>query len=64
MTRTAAGMSPEELSLMDARIAGSEAGQRGLAASLNPYQDFTPEHGAWEEHRLQALAQSCARLVA
>lgn len=62
--RRAAGTSPEELSLQDARIAGAEAGMRGTAASLNPYQDYTPEHDEWERARLQALSQSLARLVA
>lgn len=53
-------VSAAELSLMDAAIDGSKAGQRGLSASLNPYQDDTPEHAEWERCRLQALGQSAA----
>lgn len=62
--RRASGISAEQLSLMDARIAGAECGQRGSPASWNPYQDFTPEHHEWERCRLQALSQTLARLVA
>lgn len=64
MTRTAYGMSPEELSLQDAGIAGAQAGQRGFGASLNPYQDDTPEYLEWDRCRLQALAQKLAGCVA
>lgn len=63
MTRTAYGISPEELSLQDAAIEGARAGQMGFGASLNPYQDNTPEHASWEDARMQALAQRCARAV-
>lgn len=63
MTRTAYGISPEELSLQDAAIDGARAGQRGTAASLNPYDHTTPEHNAWEDARRQAIAQQLARAV-
>lgn len=61
MKITAYGTSPEELSMQDAAIAGAEAGRRGNGASLNPYQDHTPEHRKWEDCRLQALGESLAR---
>lgn len=60
MTRTAYGISPEELSLQDAAIEGAKAGQMGFGASLNPYQDNTPEHREWDEKRMQALASRLA----
>lgn len=63
MIRSASSMSPEELSLQDARIAGAEAGLRGTAAALNPYQDDQPEHREWESTRLQALGQALARSI-
>jgi len=53
--RAASGLSPELLSLQDARFAGSQAGYRGNGASLNPYQDWTPEHAAWENARTAAI---------
>lgn len=64
MTRTAYGMSPEELSMQQAGIEGAEAGMRGTAASLNPYQDHTPEHREWDRCRLAALGQALARSIA
>ncbi len=63
MTRTAYGTSPEELSLQDARIAGVKAGHLGHGASMNPYQDYTPEHKEWESARMQSQAQHLARVV-
>lgn len=49
--RHAAGMSPEELSLQDARLEGQRAGRDGRAAGLNPYQVGIPEHAEWERGR-------------
>lgn len=54
--RHAAGMSPEELSLLDAAIAGQKAGVMGLGAGLNPYQAGTAEHREWEKKRRSAEA--------
>jgi hypothetical protein len=45
--RRASGYSPEELSLAEAFIEGARAGNMELAPSLNPYQDFCPEHAEW-----------------
>jgi len=53
--RAASGISAELLSLQDARTAGGKAGYLGLSASLNPYQDQFPEHGAWENARAAAI---------
>jgi hypothetical protein len=55
MTRTAAGFSPEELSLQDAAMEGHRAGRLGLSASLNPYQSGCAEHAAWEVGRNCAI---------
>lgn len=62
--RNAAGISPEELSIQDAFVEGSRAGSMGLSASLNPYQDRTPEHDAWERGRFGALTVRAAGMVA
>jgi hypothetical protein len=51
MTRTYAGISPEELSIFDAAMEGQRAGHLGLSASLNPYQSGLAEHAAWERAR-------------
>lgn len=64
MTRTAAGISKEELSLMDAFQEGARAGNLCLSPSLNPYQDNTPEHAEWERGRAGAVAVKAARMVA
>lgn len=45
--RRASGYSPEQLSLDEAFVEGARAGNMELAPSLNPYQDFCPEHEAW-----------------
>lgn len=58
--RNAAGISPEELSMQDAAIEGARAGHRGTAAALNPYDHGQPEHKAWDDARLQAIATSLA----
>lgn len=62
--RNAAWISPEELSIQDAFAEGSRAGNMSLSASLNPYQDQTPEHEAWERGRFGALTVRAARMVA
>lgn len=62
--RNAAGISPEELSLQDAFMEGMRAGGMQLSPSLNPYQDSTPEHAAWERGRQGAASIAAARLVA
>lgn len=44
-------MTPEELSIIQATTEGREAGNFGHGASMNRYQDGTPEHAAWENAR-------------
>lgn len=53
--RASAGISPEILSLQEAFLEGQRAGARGNGASLNPFQDDTPEHGEWNRGRLSAI---------
>lgn len=53
--RAASGISPEILSLMDAAAEGRRAGNLGVAPSLNPYQDYTPEAIEWEKARLSVI---------
>jgi hypothetical protein len=43
---------------------GVQAGLLYLSPSLNPYQDFTDEHKAWEAARFRALSVKLAREVA
>jgi hypothetical protein len=62
--RNAAGISPEELSLQDAFMEGQRAGAMQLSPSLNPFQDHTPEHEAWERGRQGAATVAAARMVA
>lgn len=62
--RHAFGMSPEELSLQDARIEGQRAGANGVAAGLNPWQSGSPEYEAWERGRSAAEADRLHRRVA
>lgn len=50
------GLSPAELSLIDAGNAGRQAGMLGTAAALNPYDHGTPEHAEWEKWRLATIA--------
>jgi hypothetical protein len=65
MTRTAYGMSPEELSIYEAYLEGARAGMRGLSPSLNPYQDTCLEHHEWNRGRMAALVgQSLNRRTA
>lgn len=64
MTRTAYGMSPEELSLQDAYAEGARAGAQGLSYSLNPFQSDTGEHDAWGRGWTAAAAVRAARMVA
>lgn len=58
--RAAAGMSAEQLSLLDAFIEDGRAGYIGTAAGLNPYQHGTPEHDEWERGRMGALGYRMA----
>lgn len=46
--------------MQDAAIEGARAGHRGTAAALNPYDHDQPEHKAWDDARLQAIATSLA----
>jgi hypothetical protein len=62
--RNAAGMSPEELSIQDAYSEGARVGALGLAFSLNPFQDNTPEHESWARGWTAASSQRAARMVA
>ena len=62
--RRASGFSPELLSIQDAWAEGQRAGGMSLGASMNPYQDSTPEHDAWERGRFAVVSQRCARMVA
>lgn len=55
MIRHASGMSPEELSLLDAFCEGQRAGVMNLAAGLNPYAPLTPESAEWERGRAAAI---------
>jgi ribosome modulation factor len=34
--------------LQDAYLEGAKAGRQGLSASLNPWQDYTEHHAAWQ----------------
>jgi hypothetical protein len=61
MTRTAAGISIEELALQDAHAEGARAGSKHLSPSLNPFQSGCEEFEAWERGRLAALGQSLQR---
>lgn len=49
--RRASGNSPEQLAIQDAFNEGQRAGAKGNASGLNPFQDGTPEHDAWERGR-------------
>lgn len=61
MTRTASGISPEELSIQDAFMEGQRAGHIGTAAGLNPYNDpRLPEYQAWERGRSAVEAMNLA----
>lgn len=53
--RVASGISKEELSLQDARIAGAKAGHAGWGASMNPYQAGCQEHAEWDRERMRAI---------
>lgn len=57
-------LTPDELSLQDARIDGAAAGRRGTAAALNPYDHETEEYAEWDKHRRLALVQSLVGLDA
>lgn len=59
-------MSPEmeKASLVDAFIDGQHAGKLLLPPALNPFQDHTPEHDAWERGRQGAVNVQMARMVA
>ena len=46
----------DTLSLMDAALEGKKAGMWGFGAAMNPYQDDTDEHKAWEHARMYALS--------
>ncbi len=63
MKITAYGVTPEELALQDAAIAGAKAGQHGSGASLNPFDHDSTEYRVWDDARLQAIAQSLAGSV-
>jgi hypothetical protein len=60
--RNACQISPEILSLQEARIDGQRAGHLGLSASLNPYQDGCPEHDIWESSRSLVIGAYLANL--
>lgn len=60
MTRTAYGISPEELSMQDAAIEGARAGHKGHGRDMCPYDHESPEYKAWDDARLQAIATSLA----
>lgn len=51
---------PEELSLQDAFYEGMRVGRMLFGASLNPFQDNTPEHAEWERGRFGAVGQRMA----
>jgi hypothetical protein len=62
--RAASGISTEEMSMQDAFREGTKAGGQGFGASMNPYQDATPEHAEWNRGRLSAIGQANSRRVA
>ena len=64
MTRTAYGMSPEEIRLQDARMKGEEAGRQGLSPEICDYPPGTPEHNEWHRGRLRALVRNLPRRAA
>lgn len=62
--RHALGMSPEELSLQDAFLAGMRDGLNGVAAGCNPYSDpHCPEYQEWERGRRGAEAIRLSNLT-
>jgi hypothetical protein len=64
MTRTASGISPEELFIQDAYMEGQRAGHQGLAAGLNPFNNpKSPEAQAWERGRSAVEAMRLADRV-
>lgn len=46
----------DAMSLQDAALQGQRAGEMGFGGSMNPFQDFAPEHAVWERARLNAVA--------
>jgi ribosome modulation factor len=58
--KNASQTSPEILSLQDAFIEGQRAGQMGLSAGLNPWQDGYPEHNEWLRGWRAAIARRAA----
>ena len=53
--RAASGLSPEQLSLMDAGAEGQKAGFMGYGPEMNPYDPSTPERAIWEQRRHAAI---------
>lgn len=56
MEQTSGHPSADQLSREEAYWEGSRAGRAAFGASLNPYQDRTPEHDEWERGRANAVA--------
>lgn len=54
----------DELSLQQAAMEGQKAGQAGYGASMNPYQDDTPEHREWERMRMNTIGARLNSLAA
>ena len=54
----------ENASLVDAFIEGQNVGKLLLSPALNPFQDGSPEHDAWEKGRQGAISVFMARSVA
>jgi hypothetical protein len=55
MTRTAYGVSPEELSLTDAYFEGQRLGMSGFGREMNSFDPGTPEFHECERGRLNAI---------
>ena len=55
----------EAASVLDAYYEGMAAGNKSVAAGLNPYSDVhSPEYEAWERGRQGAASVIAARMVA
>lgn len=48
-------MTPEELSIIQATAEGRTAGEYGHGASMNPYQEGSPEFSSWENARTATI---------
>lgn len=56
-------LTPEEMSVQDARSQGQKAGEMSYGASMNPYSDGTPENAIWENARTANISYRLNSLV-